>query len=73
MIIPTTDQAEHINQLPVRPSSAPREPEPFTDEALTGVRQRTHERLEAAKRIMADRYILRGYNPVVRTLEHPAT
>ena len=66
MIIPTTDQAEHINQLPVRPSSSPREPEPFTDEALAGVRQRAHERLEAAKRSMADRYILKGYNPAVR-------
>lgn len=73
MIIPTTDQTEHINPLPVRPSSAPREPEPFTDEALAGVRQRTHERLEAAKRGMADRYILKGYNPVVRTLEQPTT
>lgn len=73
MIIPTTDQAEHINQLPVRPSSAPREPEPFNDEALAGVRQRAHERLEAAKRAMADRYILRGYNPAVRTLEQPTT
>lgn len=73
MIIPTTDQVEQINQLPVRPSSAPREPEPFTDEALAGVRHRAHERLEAAKRSMADRYILRGYNPVVRTLEQPTT
>lgn len=73
MIIPTTAQAEHINQLPVRPTSAPREPEPFTDEALSGVRQRAHERLEAAKLSMADRYILRGYNPVARTLEQPTT
>lgn len=71
MIIPTTDQAEPIQQLPAKPSSAQREPEPFTDEALAGVRQRAHERLEAAKRGMADRYILRGYNPVVRTLEPP--
>lgn len=69
MIIPTTDQAEHINQLPVRPSSEPREPEPFTDEALAGVRQRTHERLEAAKRAMGDRYLLRDYNPSVRFVD----
>ena len=68
MIIPTTAQAEHINQLPRPPHpSAPREPEPFTDEALSGVRQRAHERLEAAKLSMADRYILRGYNPVAHT------
>lgn len=72
MIIPTTDHADHINQLPVRPSGAPRQAEPFDDEALQATRERTAQRLEAAKLAMGDRYILRGYNPAIRVVE-PAT
>lgn len=72
MIITTTDQTDYIRQLPVRPSGAPKEVEPFDDEALQAARERTANRLEAAKRAMGDRYILRGYNPAIRVVE-PAT
>lgn len=71
MIIPTTDHTDYIRQLPVRPSGAPKEADPFTDEALAGVRQRTAQRLEAAKQAMGDRYILKGYNPAIRAVEPP--
>lgn len=71
MIIPTTDRTDHINQLPVRPSGAPREYKPFDDDALQSARERTAKRMEAAKLAMGDRYILKGYNPAIRVVEPP--
>lgn len=67
MIIPTTDHTDYIRQLPVRPSGAARVGEPFDDDALQSARERTAQRLESAKQAMGDRYILRGYNPSVRS------